>query len=202
MDMKQQVVAIHGGTTFDTYEDYIAFLKTREVSRDRLLGRDDWKDSLARELGQDHEVLLPLMPNGTNAKYFEWRLWWERLMPLWQSELILIGHSLGGIFLAKYLTENDFSLKVRATILVAAPFDEADVVESLADFTLPSSLDKLVVQGGNIFLFHSQDDPVVPFAQVEKYQQALSKARPVIFSDRGHFNQGRLPELVRLIKSF
>lgn len=98
--MKQQVVVVHGGTTFETYDDYIAFLKTREVSRESLKPGGDWKDSLVRELGEDFEVLLPTMPNGTNAKYFEWRLWWERLVSLWQSDVILIGHSLGGIFLA------------------------------------------------------------------------------------------------------
>lgn len=202
--MKQQVVAIHGGTSFDTYEDYIEFLKTREVTPERLCaGGSDWKASLARELGEEFEVLLPKMPNGTNARYAEWSIWLERCMPFFQDGVILIGHSLGGIFLAKYLAEHDVSTKIRATLLVGAPFDDDDpsFLESLTDFALPASLTQFEEQGGDIYIIHSKDDPVVPFAESAKYQLALPEATLMAFEDRGHFNQEEFPELVALIKA-
>lgn len=199
--MKQQVVAIHGGTSFDTHDEYIAFIKTRELTLEKLQQPDDWKALLPRELGASFEVLLPKMPNTTNARYAEWSLWLERCLPFLQPNVILIGHSLGGIFLTKYLSENSFPTSIKATLLVAAPFDDTSTVESLTDFALPASLEKFAQQGGAIYLVHSHDDPVVPFAQVAQYQQALPKAQPVIFNDRGHFNQERFPELVALIQS-
>jgi len=199
--MKRQIVAIHGGTSFDTYEDYISFIKTRELTLERLAQCDDWKASLGKELGEGFEVLWPKMPNGTNARYAEWSLWFGRCALLLQDSVVLIGHSLGGIFLAKYLSEHDFPRNIKATCLVAAPFDGVSTVESLNDFALPASLQTLEAQGGQIYIVHSQDDPVVPYAEMAKYQAALPKAQPMVFEDRGHFNQDSFPELTALIRS-
>src|SRR5688572_13104449 len=138
--MKQQIFVIHGGTSFDTHEDYIAFLKTRELTIERLRHSSDWKNSLVQELGDGFDVLVPKMPNGTNARYEEWCMWLERCIPFIQDNSILIGHSLGGIFLAKYLAEHTFPKHIKATLLVAAPFDDTDTPESLTDFALPPSL--------------------------------------------------------------
>lgn len=198
--MKQQVVVIHGGTTFDTYLDYISYLKNKKISLDKLEAKRDWKDTLEDKLGKNFEVLLPRMPNGTNARYKEWKIWFERIIPFFKKNTILVGHSLGGTFLAKYLSERRISVKVRATILVAAPFDDVDREESLADFKLPSSLKKFSEQVGLIYLFQSKDDPVVPFKQCEKYKKALPNAKPVILDGREHFNQETFPEIVKLIK--
>jgi len=48
---------------------------------------------------------------------------------------------------------------------------------------------------------HSKDDPVVPFTQLKKYQQALPNAETVVFENREHFNQETFPEIIELIKS-
>ncbi|MBI4652949.1 hypothetical protein HY750_01725 [Candidatus Kuenenbacteria bacterium] len=66
---------------------------------------------------------------------------------------------------------------------------------------LPSSLEKFTKQGGKIYLLHSKDDPVVPFAHLAKYQQVLPNAKTIIFEDRKHFNQETFPEITELIKS-
>lgn len=200
-NVKQQVVAIHGGTSFDTHEDYIAFIKTRELTLEKLKHRYDWRSTLGEDLGDEYEVLLPKMPNGTNVRYEEWCVWFERCIPFFQDNVILIGHSLGGIFLAKYLSEHDFPKTIRATILVAAPFDSVSTVESLNDFRLPSSLEKFAAQGGAVHVVHSKDDPIVPFGDTEKYLRALPKARVIAFEDKKHFNEEHFPELVELIRS-
>ena len=104
--MKQQVFVIHGGTAFDTYEEYISYLQKKEVSLEKLLGRD-WKLNLQDNLGSDYEVFLPKMPNAQNAVYKEWCIWFEKYLPLLDDGVILVGHSLGAVFLAKYLSEHD-----------------------------------------------------------------------------------------------
>lgn len=199
--MNKQIIVIHGGTTFDTYEDYIFYLKHKEISLEKLKFGKDWKDALQERLGSDFEVLLPRMPNGTNARCEEWKIWFERMIPFFSEHIILIGHSLGGIFLAKYLSENTIPRTITATILIAAPFDDENSEESLAGFVLPVSLAKFVGQNKNIFLIHSKNDPVVPFDQLRKYQQALPNAKEIVFNDREHFNQEVFPEIVELIKS-
>ncbi len=199
--MKQQVCVIHGGTSFDSYEEYIEFIKTRDISLEKFRETYDWKASLQTDLGDAFEVLQPRMPNGTNVRYKEWKIWFERCVELMDDDLILIGHSLGGIFLAKYLSENDLSKKVKATLLVAAPYSDTSTVESLKDFVLPESLDKFSDQGGSIYIVHSHDDPIVPFSETQLFLQALPDAQIMEFQDRGHFHQSHFPELVELLKT-
>lgn len=198
--MKRQVVIIHGGDSFDTHEEYIDFLRSFEIEDLDYFRGKSWKNTLQERLGDGFEVIAPRMPNPLNARYAEWKIWFEKLVPFLADGVTFIGHSLGGIFLAKYLSENEFPKKVRATILLAAPFDGEGDEESLADFVLPESLDLFANQGGKIFLYHSKDDPVVKYFQQAKYQKALPNAEAVTFEDREHFNQEEFPELVECIK--
>ena len=46
------------------------------------------------------------MPNSMNARYKEWKIMFNKFLPFFKNNLVLVGHSLGGIFLAKYLSEN------------------------------------------------------------------------------------------------
>ena len=201
--MKKQVVAIHGGETFDTYEEYLSFLKNFEIDLGMLKLREkSWKKTLAEELGGDFEVILPEMPNTLNAKYAEWKIMFDKFTPFLNDNVILIGHSLGGIFLAKYLSENIFSKKIAATFLISAPFGDKNFEPTLGDFVFSGSLAKLQEQGGKIFLYYSKDDLCVSFSDLGKYKQELPEAEEMVFEDRGHFNQPEFPELVEKIKSF
>jgi predicted alpha/beta hydrolase family esterase len=165
--------------------------------------RGGWKDSLQKALGGRYEVILPRMPNSLNARYAEWKIMFCKLVPFLKGRPILVGHSLGGIFLAKYLAENRFPRKVRATFLVAAPHGNdrgRKTNRSLVDFILPRSLARFREQGGKIFIYHSKDDSQVPFTHLEKYRRNLPDATTRIFGNRGHFSQEKLPELVKDIR--
>jgi predicted alpha/beta hydrolase family esterase len=197
--MKHQLIAIHGGDVFDTYDEYITFLKKQEVDL-AYFKKKRWMDSLGDRLGQDFDVITPQMPNEINAHYIEWKIWFEKLVPFLNKEVILLGSSLGGIFLTKYLSENEFSHKILATYFIAAPFDGEGSEYSLGDFALPKSLDGLKKQGGNISLYQSKNDDVVSYRDFEKYRVVLPEAETVIFEDRGHFNQAEFPELVKDLK--
>ena len=197
--MKKQVVVIHGGDTFETYEGYLYFLKNFQIDPDYFKNKG-WKNTLQDELGDDFEVIAPNMPNKINAKYLEWKIWFEKFFPFLNEGVIFVGHSLGGTFLAKYLSENILPKKIKTIILIAAPLDDENSEESLNDFALSESLKKITEQVGKIYLFHSKDDPVVPFEQADKYKNALPNSEIIAFTDRQHFNQEHFPELVELLK--
>ncbi|MCE9644017.1 alpha/beta hydrolase [Candidatus Parcubacteria bacterium] len=197
--MTQQVFVIHGGDTFDSYEEYLAFLRVKKVDLEGTKRRD-WKSSLSERLGEGYEVIAPRMPSKENAKYAEWKIWFEKFIPLLGDQPVLIGHSLGGIFLAKYLSEEIYPQRIRATLLVAAPYSAA-VGETLGDFVLKPDLEGLARQGGDLFLYHSKDDPVVPFVDMEAYRKALPTTQIRVLENRGHINQEEFPELIEDIKS-
>jgi predicted alpha/beta hydrolase family esterase len=195
--MKKQVIVIHGGDSFNTYEEYISALKNWNVTIDWFRQQKKWKGSLQKNLGEHFDVLRPQMPNKQNARYAEWKLWFERMFPFLDNEVILIGHSLGGIFLVKYLTENIFPKQIKALFLAAAPHN---MTADIGDFLLPDSFEKLNKQVTRVFLYHSEDDPVVPFSELAVYQRLIPHAKTTTFENRGHLNQEEFPELVAEIK--
>ena len=197
--MKKQVMVIHGGDTFATEEEYMKFLMNYELSIERYVtGIDDWKPWLREKLGEKYEVILPMMPNKTNARFEEWKIWIEKFVPYLNDEVILVGHSLGASFLAKYLSENKFPKKIRAVMLVSGVYDKDSEGYSLLSFALPAKLD---LQTEKIFIYHSKDDPVVPFEEAEKFKEALPNAVLRVFEDRKHINQPEFPELLTDIKA-
>jgi len=163
------------------------------------INRKNWKDHLASNL-KDFEVIYPNMPNMRNSRYEEWKLWFEKALLLLTDEVILVGHSLGGTFLVKYLSENDFSKKITALHLVAPPYDTEVNKESLADFALSSTVENISEKADKIFIYQSKDDPEVAFADAEKYKRDLPMAELIAFEDRGHFLQEDFPELIDKIK--
>lgn len=199
--MKKQIIIIHGGEVFNTRAGYLKYLKDYKIDFVRLkLKRKGWKDDLEEKLGKNFEIIRPQMPSPRNAKYEEWKIWFEKFFPILRDNIILIGNSLGGIFLAKYLSENKFPVKISQLHLVAAPFGKEKDRHSLADFKLPASLKKIEKQASKIFLYHSKDDSIVPFSDLKKYADELPSAKKIIFKNRDHFFQEEFPELIERIK--
>ena len=63
---------------------------------------------------------MPSMPNKQNAAYDEWSIWFEKYFAYLKDDVILIGWSLGGMFLAKYLSDKPFPVKIKSLFLLAA----------------------------------------------------------------------------------
>ena len=201
--MKKQVVIIHGGSTYKTYKEYLTDLKSEklDVNEKRSNETKRWKDTLDKKLGKNFQVIYPEMPGAENAQFVAWKIWFEKLFPHLHDGVILIGHSLGGIFLSVYLSKYGFPKKIKATMLVAAPHFDSSRKDIPKDWMLPKSLSKFERQGGKIFLYQSKDDKVVSFSHVKKYAKALPDAKLVIFKNKGHFRLKEFPEIVRDIKN-
>jgi len=200
MKDKTQILYIHGGMTFKNKKDYLQFLKTRSISIDKKLRWTDFY--LDKQLGKQFEIIRPRMPLVDDAKYNDWKIHFERYLPYLKNNVILIGQSLGGIFLAQYLSENKFPKKILATYLVCPPFDDTCFTEDLVGgFKLKKYLSLLEKNSKNLTLFFSKDDDCVPVNHAEKYRAKLKKAKIVIFNTKnGHFNISTFPEIVKMIK--
>lgn len=197
---KIQIFFIHGGMTFKSKKDYLDYLKTREVSVEE---RVSWSgEYLKKNLGRNFEIIKPRMPLSENAKYQEWKIHFERFFPYLRNNIILIGSSLGGIFLVKYLSENKFPKKILSLYLICPPYDNSLSDEDLAGgFRLKSNLSLLEQNCKNLYLMFSKDDSVVPLVNAEKYKKKLKKANFVIFeSKNGHFRISEFPEIIKMIK--
>ena len=193
----KQIVIIHGGSSFNSYENYLNHLKSSQLHYERLLWSQKWRDWLAQEI-VDADVLLPDLPNKQNASYAEWKIYFEKLLPLLGDDVQLVGYSLGAMFLAKYLHESTLHTPVRRLVLVSPCYDD-ESVEDLGSFQVESAAG-LEKSAEEVHLFHSKDDPVVPFTELAKFQQDLPTAKLHIFEGRNHFFQPTFPELKELLE--
>ena len=201
MKSKTGVLYIHGGETFRSEKDYLKYLRTKKVS---LGKRVRWNgDNLQKDLGSAFEVTVPRMPLQDNASYRDWKIMFENYLRLLRGKFVLVGGSLGGIFLAKYLSENKLSRKALSVYLVCPPYDDTMPNDRLAGgFKLKGDLSLIEKNCQNLYLLFSKDDDVVPVAHAEKYRKKLPNAQITIFkSKNGHFQIERFPEIVRMIKA-
>ncbi len=197
--MKKQVLIIHGGTVFKKYQDYLAYLKNYKFESLKDFKTKYWKENLEKDLGRGYEVIRPKMPCKRNAKYIEWEIWLNNYLPLLKENIVLVGHSLGATFLIKYLLKNKFPKKISQLHLISAAIKGTD--EDLASFLPPKNLKPLEKICPKIFLWHSKNDPIVPFSDFKILSRQLVRAEKIIYKKRGHFNQKHFKALVKKIKN-
>lgn len=197
MSKTKQIIVIHGGSSFTSYDAYLQDLKETPLNYDRMLLSSKWRNWLPEAL-PEADVLLPNFPNAQNAQYNEWKIVFEKILPFLTAKVSLVGYSLGAMFLAKYLHENPFTQPVQKLILVAPCYND-ESIEDLGSFKIESATG-LEKSAKEIHLFHSQDDPVSPYSELEKFQKDIPTAHTHTFPDRNHFFQPTFPELVEVLR--
>jgi len=200
MRQKPQIVFIHGGEVFSSRKHYLDYLRSREITIGKKV---KWsRDYLDKKLGRHFEIIRPDMPLKENARYEDWKIHFEKFFPFLKDNVILIGSSLGSIFLVKYLSENEFPKRLVSVYLVAPPFENTPIDQALntKGFKLQDDLSR--INSKNIRFFFSKDDPVVPVAHAEKYKEKLPDANITIYEIKnGHFRVPEFPELIEMIKA-
>ncbi len=195
--MKRQILFIHGGSSFDSYERYLNYLKMSSLDYERLLYGPSWQDWIATRVGSKADILSPSFPNKFNAVFDEWMVYFEKILPHLTEQVSLVGHSLGAMFLVKYLHHHPLAKPVEQLILLAPCYDD-DSQEDLGSFAI-SSAKELEKSAKEIHLLHSKDDPVVPFNELSKFRNDLPSAKVHIFEDKNHFFDPEFPELLDIL---
>ena len=86
MKKKTQILIIHGGMTFKNKKDYINWLKTRKI---RIEKKARWDAGyLEEKLGSNFQIIRPRMPQSDDAKYEEWKIYFERFLPYIKKGII------------------------------------------------------------------------------------------------------------------
>jgi serine hydrolase len=154
---------------------------------------------LARELSTGYRIVAQEMPDADNPRYQPWRDRIEQELAAIDEDVILVGHSFGASVLLKYLAEGSYGKPVRGLFLVSAPNWGPDGW-AYAEFAVPDDVGSRL-PATRVFLYHSRDDPEVPFAHLGYYEEHLPTAivRPIAGSEHS-FVEG-LPLLVEDIKS-
>ena len=193
----KQIILIHGGDSYSTYEAYLQDLRATQLDYKRLLPKKRWSTWLAGQL-PDADIVTPSFPNSQNAQYNEWKIYFEKLVPFFGEDVRLIGHSLGAMFLAKYLHEHTLPSPVQQLILLAGGYAN-EQNGSYGSFKV-SSATGLERSAQEIHLLHSRDDFVVPFSELDYYEKDLPIAIVHRLDNKNHFLDETFPELLEILK--
>ena len=180
--MKQPVLFIHGAGE-GAFEE------------DRLLAA-----SLQHALGLTYDVRYPKLPEEDSATFADWQAPIERELATLDDHVILVGHSVGGSVLVKYLSEQQLDKPIASLFLLATPYWGADDFWTWDEAQLREDVAAKLVNIPRIFLYHSRDDDVVPFAHLALYAAKLPQATVRAFDGRGHQFGNDLAEVAADIK--
>lgn len=140
----------------------------------------------------------PEMPEAYKPDYDKWKEEFERFNI--DDETILIGHSCGGGFLIRWLSEN--TIKIKKLILVA-PWLDPNRRKTISFFDF--KINKMVAdREGEIHLLISKDDDEDILKSVETIKEQIKNIFYHEFSGMGHFTYndmktGEFPELLNIV---
>lgn len=163
-------------------------------------GSNDLVLSLQAALGEGYNVLYPKLPDPDNPVYERWKGQIEKEMDAVEDGVVLVGHSLGGSVILKFLSEERCEKMIGGLCIVAAPYWGTPNWQ-VDEYMLTDDFAGRLPRIPRIFLYHSKNDEVVPFEHVQYYGEDLRWATIRAFENRGHLFSSGLPELVRDIKN-
>lgn len=145
------------------------------------LSNSHWLPWLQKELlMHGYSAQTPEMPSAYQPDYSLWKSEFERYSISRQS--VLIGHSCGGGFLLRWLSETP--AKVSRLILVAPWLDpEAKKCPAFFDF----SIDAEIARRMDVHLFESTNDASDIKASISVIRAALPNIQCRSFENYGHF---------------
>jgi uncharacterized protein len=185
MFMKQQILFIQGGGEGAYNVDH------------ELVSR------LGSGLGGGYELRYPKMPHESDPDYNRWQPRIRKELATLEENAILIGHSLGGSFLLKYISEEKIGKRIAGIFLIATPYWGGDGwrYEGYERVALPEDFASKLPRGTPIFFYHGSDDEVVPFAHLALYAEKMPRAIIRALEGRGHQLNNDLTEVAADIRN-
>jgi uncharacterized protein len=157
--------------------------------------------SLQSALGAEYRVQCPQMPDEENSPYDLWKAEIEAQLSALRGEVFLVGHSVGGSVLVKYVSETSPTRPLAGLFVVAAPYWGEKEGWQWDDLNLPPDIAARFAGDWPIFIYHNRDDEVVPFAHLALYSTKLPRAKIRAFDAGGHQFNNDLSAVARDIKA-
>lgn len=144
--------------------------------------------SLRSELGPDYEVRYPEMVDEDDPQYDQWRQQIKEEIAALSEPAILVGHSLGGLYLAKALTEVEIDKVITGIFLLEAPFwgGKGWRYDGYQRLMLPEDAAAKLPQNAKVFLYQAHDDEIVSFKHLALYSNILPQAITREIDQGGH----------------
>lgn len=169
---------------------------------------ENWIPWLKSELEKfGYEVAVPVFPTPENQNIESWL---DVVSPHFENlnnESVLVGHSIGAVFLLSILEKLNTSVK---TTIFASGFlhdlgnDDFDKINRTF-YDKDFDWQKIKKSSQEVFVFHGDNDPYVPLSEAENLAEKLCAETEVI-KNGGHLNESagfvEFPALLETIITF
>jgi len=163
-------------------------------------GSYDFVDWLRVTLEKEYEIFYPIIEDPEAPTYAMWKAMFTQKLANLAGEVLLIGHSLGGSMLLKFLSEERTNLQINGLFLVSAPFWGKDGW-NVDDFALRSNFRKHLPELPEIHLYHCLGDPIVPCEHMEYYKKELPSAVIHELGGKDHAFTKGMPKIAENLRS-
>lgn len=169
---------------------------------------ENWFPWLKKKLSDEKlECIVPTFPTPDKQEYAIW----ERLLDFYfdlgliNHETIIIGHSCGAAFAAKYIITKRIKLKGLISVAGYNNFFANDEFMDKLNCSFYSDVDTLSTLNDLVkhrICFYSAQDPYIPINKLEEFANIIHAEHRLVLNG-GHFNQSAgylsFPELYNTI---
>src|SRR4030095_15567201 len=141
--------------------------------------------SLGQALGGEYEVHFPRRPDEADPNVKAWKRKISAELSRLRAKAVLVGHSVGGALLLKYLSEEEVEKPVAGLFLLAAPSWDEDRWD-FDDLKLPRDIAERLAPIPRLIFYHCRDDDVVPFAHLALHGARIPWAVTRAVDSGGH----------------
>jgi len=157
-------------------------------------------NSLRHNLGSAYNVEYPELESDESASDFGWIQQIHDKVSEVETDMIIIGHSLGASMILKFLSEHPITSKIKAVFLISAPFWSGNEDWKAGLKLRPGFAEKLP-QKLPIFFYHCRDDQEVTFDHLDTYKKNISQATFREIKSGGHLLGNDLSVVANDIKA-
>lgn len=168
--MKENYFLIHGSYG-NPYKNWIPWLK-KQLSKRQL------------------NCIVPSFPTPYKQDYESWSMILKAYLEIGYitEDTTFVTHSLGGIFLVKFLIDNEIKVKKIITIAGFNNLEFADDMNLYKSFYMNDRISDIRLYSSEIISIYSDNDPYVQKRAAEQFADDI-RAQKVLIKEAGHFNE-------------
>lgn len=152
------------------------------------------------------KVIVPHLPTPKGQKLDKWLKILNKAVPIWDEDIIFVGHSLGPALVLKKIEE--LKKPIKAAFLVSGFIGKLGLKEfdpiNASFFDKGFNWEKIIKNCQNFFVYNSDNDPYVPLSKGKELAKNLGIKLNVLHS-AGHINTAagytNFPKLMEDIKT-
>jgi len=156
-------------------------------------------DEIKKTLGAEFSFIYPEMPHEEKPDYMAWSRFIDDVIQKEKGIPYLIGHSIGGSVLIKYLSEENPG-NIKSAFILSAPFWGKSKDWEWKEVELKDNACERLQKIPHLLFYQASDDEITPAQHVQYYKEKIPQSHIEIFDTGGHQLKNQLKHVAKDIR--